>query len=77
MLDAMLSIGEETGRMDEILNKTAAFYEDEADNAVTKLISILEPVMIVILAIVVAVIILATIMPIFAIYSQISAAGTM
>lgn len=72
MLCSMLNIGEESGNMDEILTKTANYYDEEADTAIQKLISLLEPIMIVVLAIVVGFIVVSIITPIFGIYSQIS-----
>ena len=45
----MISIGEETGELDGMLMKVADFYEDEVEQAVKSLTSILEPVMIVVL----------------------------
>lgn len=72
MLCSMLSIGEESGNMDEILNKTAGYYDEEADSAIQKMISLIEPVMILLLAVVVGFIIISIITPIFGIYSQIS-----
>lgn len=49
MFTSMIYVGEESGALDEILEKTADFYEEEADAAVKRLVSLLEPVMIVIM----------------------------
>jgi type IV pilus assembly protein PilC len=75
MLCSMLSIGEESGNMDDILNKTAAFYDEESDTAISKMVSLLEPVMIVTLAVIVGFIIISIITPVFAIYSNINNGG--
>ncbi len=45
MVTHMISIGEETGALDSMLNKIADFYEDEVDAAVKSLTSIIEPIM--------------------------------
>lgn len=60
----MMAIGEETGKSDEILIKVADFYEEEVDNAVESLSSVLEPVMIVVMGGVVGLIAVAIIGPI-------------
>jgi type IV pilus assembly protein PilC len=75
MLCSMLSIGEESGNMDEILNKTSAFYDEESDTAIAKMVSLLEPTMIVILAVIVGFIIVSIITPVFSIYSSVNASG--
>lgn len=71
MLCSMLNIGEESGNMDEILNKTAAFYDDEADTAIQQMVSLIEPIMIVVLALIVGFIIVSIITPIYSVYSSI------
>ncbi|ADU26371.1 type II secretion system F family protein [Ethanoligenens harbinense] len=71
MLCSMLNIGEESGNMDEILNKTAAFYDDEADTAIQQMVSLIEPIMIVVLALIVGFIIVSIITPIYSVYGSI------
>lgn len=71
MLCSMLNIGEESGNLDEILNKTSAFYDEESSNAIQKLISLIEPLLIVFLAVVVGFIVLSIILPIFSLYNSI------
>lgn len=65
MLQSMLTIGEESGTIDDVLEKTAAFYDEESDSAVTKMVGLLEPLMIIIMALVVGFIVVSIIMPIF------------
>ena len=65
MLSNMILIGEESGRLEEILDKTAAFYHEEADAAVQKMVSLLEPAMIIILGIMVAFIVGAILPPMY------------
>jgi type IV pilus assembly protein PilC len=64
MVTRMISAGESTGALDQMLNKIADFYEDEVDTAVAGLTSMLEPIMIVCLAVVVGYIVYAIIQPI-------------
>jgi type IV pilus assembly protein PilC len=66
----MISIGEETGELDKMLAKVADFYEDEVEQAVKALTSILEPIMIVILGGMVGAILLAMYLPMFAVFEK-------
>jgi len=63
MVISMIDVGEETGQLPEMLLKIADVYDDEVDNAVTALTSILEPLMIVFLALVVGTIVFALFLP--------------
>jgi len=63
MVISMIDVGEETGQLPEMLLKIADVYDDEVDNSVTALTSILEPVMIVILALVVGSVVFALFLP--------------
>ena len=65
MIYAMVSIGEESGTLDAILDKAADYFEDEADSATAKMTAALEPVMIIILAIIVGTVVGGIAMPIF------------
>ena len=65
MLVYMLTAGEKTGKMDEMLQKVADFYEDEVEAALAGLTSIIEPLLMVFLGIVVGGIVLGMFMPIF------------
>ncbi|MBW4499277.1 MAG: type II secretion system F family protein [Scytonema hyalinum WJT4-NPBG1] len=64
----MISIGEETGELDSMLMKIADFYEDEVEQAVKALTSILEPVMIVVLGGMVGTILLSMYLPMFKVF---------
>jgi type IV pilus assembly protein PilC len=64
----MISIGEETGELDAMLMKVADFYEDEVEQAVKALTSIIEPIMMVVLAGMVAVILLSMYLPLFKVF---------
>ncbi len=70
MLSSMIKIGEESGALDEILNKTADFYDEELDNEIQAATSLLEPIMIVIMGIIVGFIIIAIVTPIFGMYGN-------
>ena len=61
----MISVGENTGALDQMLQKIADFYDDEVDTAVTALTSLLEPMMIVFLGVVVGGLVVAMYLPIF------------
>ena len=65
MFTAMFRIGEETGELGEMVDKLADFYEDEVTAAVKALTSVLEPLMIVIVAGVVALMLIAMYLPMF------------
>lgn len=66
----MISIGEETGELDAMLMKVADFYEDEVEQAVKALTSVLEPVMIVVLGGMVGTILLAMYLPMFKVFES-------
>ena len=70
MVSSMIKIGEETGRLGEILDDVAAFYNSEVDQMTRNLSSIIEPVMIVILGIGVGVLVFSVLLPIYNIAGQ-------
>jgi type IV pilus assembly protein PilC len=65
MVISMISVGEQTGGLDEMLSKIADFYDDEVDAAVGNLLSLLEPLMIVFLGFVVGGMVVSMYLPIF------------
>ncbi len=65
MVISMIAVGEQTGGLDEMLSKIADFYDDEVDAAVSALLSLLEPIMIVFLGVVVGGMVVAMYLPIF------------
>jgi type IV pilus assembly protein PilC len=65
MVISMISVGEQTGGLDEMLSKIADFYDDEVDAAVSGLLAALEPLMIVFLGIIVGGMVVAMYLPIF------------
>jgi type IV pilus assembly protein PilC len=75
MVISMVDVGEETGQLPEMLLKIADVYEDEVDNSVSALTSMLEPLMIVILALVVGVIVMALFLPLIDVIKNLSGGG--
>jgi type IV pilus assembly protein PilC len=69
MVISMIDVGEETGQLPEMLLKIAEVYDDEVDNSVAALTSLLEPIMIVLLALIVGTIVIALFMPLIGIIS--------
>ena len=69
MVVSMIDVGEETGQLPEMLLKIAEVYDDEVDNSVAALTSLLEPIMIVLLALIVGTIVIALFMPLISIMS--------
>ena len=65
MVVQMVGVGEATGALDAMLGKVADFYEDEVDNAVGTLTSLIEPIMIALLGGIIGFIVVAMYMPIF------------
>jgi len=63
MVISMISVGEQTGGLDEMLGKIADFYDEEVDAAVSGLLSLLEPVMVVFLGVVVGGMVVAMYLP--------------
>jgi type IV pilus assembly protein PilC len=71
MVIQMISVGEQTGGLDEMLSKIADFYDEEVDAAVSALTSLIEPVVIVFIGVVIGGILIAMYMPMFDIIGQI------
>ncbi|MCK4462198.1 MAG: type II secretion system F family protein [candidate division Zixibacteria bacterium] len=71
MVIQMISVGEKTGGLDDMLSKIADFYDDEVDDAVTALTSIIEPIIIVFMGIVIGGILIAMYLPMFDIIGKI------
>jgi type IV pilus assembly protein PilC len=65
MVISMIAVGEQTGGLDEMLSKIADFYDDEVDVAVGALLSLMEPIMIVVLGVIVGGMVVAMYLPIF------------
>lgn len=72
MVVSMIEVGEETGSLPEMLIKVADTYDDEVDNAVTGLTSVIEPLLIICLALIVGTIVIALFMPLISIIGKLS-----
>lgn len=72
MVIQMVSIGEESGALDKMLEKIADFYESDVDDVISRLSSIIEPVIIVVLGIVIGIIVIAIMIPMFDIVTNTS-----
>lgn len=75
MVISMVDVGEQTGALPEMLMKIADNYEDEVDNAVSAMTSLLEPIMIVFLAIIVGSIVIALFLPLIMLMDQLGGSG--
>ncbi len=65
MVIQMVGIGEESGSLEEMLDKVATYYENEVDNAVDGLTSLMEPMIMAILGVLVGGLVIAMYLPIF------------
>jgi type IV pilus assembly protein PilC len=70
MMLQMINVGEATGTLDEMLNKLANFYEEEVDNAVASMLSVLEPIMLIFVGGIVGGLVLSMYLPIFSLMSK-------
>ena len=71
MMMHMTKIGEESGTLDQMLEKAADYFEDEAESAIDKLTALLQPIMLVLVAVIVLMIMLSVMLPMFSIYSSV------
>ncbi len=71
MVTQMIAVGEKTGGLDEMLNKIADFYDEEVDEAVTALTSVIEPIIIVFMGVIIGGILIAMYLPMFDIIGKI------
>ena len=65
MVDSMIKIGEESGDLDGILNKSADFYDEEVEAALQKMTEMMQPLMVVIMALIVGFIVISIALPMF------------
>lgn len=72
LVTQMITIGEQTGALDAMLAKIADFYEKEVETSTDKIKSLIEPIMIIILAFIVGTIVLAIMVPMFEIFNNIN-----
>ena len=68
LLMTMIFVGEESGSLEGILDQTAGYFDEEADSAIKQLMQMISPVMLIVMAVVVGVVLIAIMMPMFAVY---------
>lgn len=71
MVQSMISIGEESGSLDKMLENSAEYFNDELQNRIARVVTLMEPAMIVVLGVVVAFIIISIMQPMLQIYQSI------
>lgn len=71
LVTQMIVVGEKTGSLDHMLNKVADFYEKEIDHATDRIKTLIEPILIVVLALIVGSVVMAIAVPMFSIFEQI------
>jgi len=71
MVVSMIEIGEESGNLDDMLDKSADFYERELEDAIDRLLKLLEPLMIVVLGVVIGFIVISMLLPMFGMFETI------
>ncbi len=70
MLTQMVSVGEATGTLDEMLTKLADFYDEEVDASVSALLSIMEPILLIFVGGMVGSLVISMYLPIFSLMQQ-------
>ncbi len=70
MVTHMVGVGEETGALDEMLDRIAEFYEEQVEASVKALTSILEPIMIIVIGAMVGFIVISMYLPLFEVYNR-------
>ena len=75
MVVQMIGVGEQTGALDAMLSKIADFYEEEVDQAVANLLTLMEPAMILLLGVTVGGIIISMYLPLFSLISKLAGGG--
>lgn len=71
MLYSMIKIGEETGSLDDILNKTADFYDEELESTIQTSVALMEPVLIVVMGLTIGFMVVSIMIPMFDSYTQV------
>ncbi len=71
MLISMVKVGEESGSIEEMLNRSTEFYEDELDEAIKRLTAVVEPMMILLMAFIIGFVVVSMMLPMFEMFSAI------
>ena len=67
----MIYVGEQSGSLDRILEKLSAFYDDEAQTAMQRMVTLVEPLMMIVIAIIIGIVIAAVLLPIYSMYGTV------
>lgn len=76
MMLSMVKIGEESGSLETMLNKTSAYYDEELEAAIKQLLSLMEPAMIIVMGVIIGVIVASVMIPMFEINNAVYKMGT-
>lgn len=68
VLIQMIAIGEQTGQLEVISNQMAEFYEQESDTYLTRIVAMIEPIMIIVVGIIVAILVMSVFLPMLSVY---------
>ncbi len=71
MMVSMVGIGEESGALEDMLDRAADYYDEELEAAIAKLVALLEPLMIVVMAVIIGFIVIAMLLPMFDMFQTI------
>ena len=71
MVHSMISIGEESGTLDSVLESTARYFDDEVENAIQRMVTFIEPVLLIVMALIVGFVIISVMLPMMAMYESI------
>lgn len=71
LVPQMISIGEESGRIDEMLGRSAAIYEKELDSMIQNISTLIEPILLIVMGLMVGVVLAGTLLPIYSLVSEI------
>jgi len=71
LVSHMIRVGEETGRLESMLEKIAEFYEEDVIQATARLNAVIEPMLLLMLALIVGTIVLSVMLPMFQIYQNV------
>ena len=71
MVTSVIYVGEQSGSLDRILEKLSAFYDDEAQTAMQRMVTLVEPLMMIVIAIIIGIVIAAVLLPIYSMYGTV------
>jgi type IV pilus assembly protein PilC len=71
MLIEMIAVGEMTGELDNILNSTASYFDDQVDHSISQMTQMIEPMLIMVIGVIVAVVLISIFLPMMSIMNSI------